>query len=707
MSDFSHKQLLLVSQKISQLTHRLHDSDSCSFLEQILIDNKNLKNSFEVTTKIKCLVASDSLRLTQKFLNLVCRHTQLNSSCDFQEISLNPIHNIFSSKTKDISSTCLIFQDRQSLNNSCQSKPLNKKIVIGRDLHKLQQKAKNDNSDTLDFPDYRKVSSVHAEISIQPCSDSYVWKIIDLDSKNSTYVNGEKLVPHLSRDLHDGDKIILGSPYSSEKYPELTFRKYHEASIHKGIQPDDLSNYRLFVLVIDPTKSFDKISLDFIERISKLERSCIIILGDLAEVDELERPKSKRNIAKTQDGIQKRYPKLSIKSILLDLSPFLSGSKDADIKPLQKRSYHDFYKILEDCSKSYTQYYREINIRNVLNNLIDRLEEYIHNKKEIIRNKLIKIDEKLDNKKIEEWSWIKQSFFREINDEREVFNEKVRREIDKSFSEIISNNRSGSLPRKLRNFIDHFKILTSEEGNQVQVQLQTEHNHSVHDEILKFCKAELKNWAEQEWRKLLYEYAEGGFNGLLHRTYSNCYMPPATTVDPFFDQVIEMPNFQKSLDISFLELEECDHSYEKISSNNNYLQLGVEGAMAAGTAFFNPVMAVLQGVRLTSSLIGRSFDTSQIAREDAQLQNVSNTLRQRTNSYYQSLSRSVAEELKRDIIDALVSLNRQFRKALTNTDEQAIFYFRELQKSTDYYTKTLDYIEREERFLVEVKSILM
>ncbi|UJB72439.1 hypothetical protein HRE53_26380 (plasmid) [Acaryochloris sp. 'Moss Beach'] len=120
--------------------------------------------------------------------------------------------------------------------------------------------------------------------------------------------------------------------------------------------------------------------------------------------------------------------------------------------------------------------------------------------------------------------------------------------------------------------------------------------------------------------------------------------------------------------------------------------------MAVGTAFFNPTMAAFQGVRLFSSLIGRSMDKNQIARADAQLQNVSNTLRQRTYSYYQGLSRAVSEEIKRDIFDSLMSLNRQFRKALTNSDEQAIFYFREIQKSANYYTKRLDYFEREKIF---------
>ncbi|UJB72440.1 hypothetical protein HRE53_26385 (plasmid) [Acaryochloris sp. 'Moss Beach'] len=140
---------------------------------------------------------------------------------------------------------------------------------------------------------------------------------------------------------------------------------------------------------------------------------------------------------------------------------------------------------------------------------------------------------------------------------------KVRREIDASFSIIISNNRPGSLPRQLKELVDGFKLSVDENGNQVQVQLKTQHDHSVHDEILRFCKDKLNYWAEQEWEKVLNEYAEGGFNGLLNRTFSNCYLPPSISAKSFFDRVIDKPNFQASLDTSFLELEESFHSYEK------------------------------------------------------------------------------------------------------------------------------------------------
>ena len=45
-------------------------------------------------------------------------------------------------------------------------------------------------------------------------------KISDLASANSTYLNGQKLIPHQPRILRDGDKLILGELYLTVQFGE-------------------------------------------------------------------------------------------------------------------------------------------------------------------------------------------------------------------------------------------------------------------------------------------------------------------------------------------------------------------------------------------------------------------------------------------------------------------------------------------------------
>lgn len=64
--------------------------------------------------------------------------------------------------------------------------------------------------DEVDLTPYgaqdRGVSRVHAHIHLE---DGYIY-ITDLDSKNGTYVGGERLEPHTPTILSKGNEVLLG-----------------------------------------------------------------------------------------------------------------------------------------------------------------------------------------------------------------------------------------------------------------------------------------------------------------------------------------------------------------------------------------------------------------------------------------------------------------------------------------------------------------
>jgi pSer/pThr/pTyr-binding forkhead associated (FHA) protein/soluble lytic murein transglycosylase-like protein len=78
---------------------------------------------------------------------------------------------------------------------------------IEREVTRLGRKSEND----IVFSDH-VVSGFHAEIRVRDGS----WMLVDLDSTNGTFVNGERITKAL---LNDGDTIEIG-----EKGPQLEFR---------------------------------------------------------------------------------------------------------------------------------------------------------------------------------------------------------------------------------------------------------------------------------------------------------------------------------------------------------------------------------------------------------------------------------------------------------------------------------------------------
>ena len=61
-----------------------------------------------------------------------------------------------------------------------------------------------------------KVSKSHARIELQGAE----YVIVDLNSTNSTYVNGERLLPGNPTPLHSGDRVNIAD-YDLQFFPDL------------------------------------------------------------------------------------------------------------------------------------------------------------------------------------------------------------------------------------------------------------------------------------------------------------------------------------------------------------------------------------------------------------------------------------------------------------------------------------------------------
>jgi hypothetical protein len=82
--------------------------------------------------------------------------------------------------------------------------PATEQLVLGR------YDAATSTAPDVDLSRYdaleKGVSRRHAAIM----TDEDLYKIVDLNSANATYVNGQKLIAHQARILQDGDEVQLG-----------------------------------------------------------------------------------------------------------------------------------------------------------------------------------------------------------------------------------------------------------------------------------------------------------------------------------------------------------------------------------------------------------------------------------------------------------------------------------------------------------------
>jgi len=99
--------------------------------------------------------------------------------------------------------------------------------------------------------DDRSVSARHARIEIDPRDGKYV--ILDLGSRNGTYVNGDAITAH---SLQQGDKIYLGSTIFQFTYQDSIEERYH-VELNRLIHEDSLSGlYQRRWMDIEYPKAF-------------------------------------------------------------------------------------------------------------------------------------------------------------------------------------------------------------------------------------------------------------------------------------------------------------------------------------------------------------------------------------------------------------------------------------------------------------------
>jgi len=109
--------------------------------------------------------------------------------------------------------------DKIGEEETCYELSLNQKILVGRNPN-----SKNKSEITeIALPKYKKISGNHVEIKSVTNSDSNIasWEICDLNSRNGTYINGEKLQG--CRILQAGDIITLAYSSKNDKSPEFVF----------------------------------------------------------------------------------------------------------------------------------------------------------------------------------------------------------------------------------------------------------------------------------------------------------------------------------------------------------------------------------------------------------------------------------------------------------------------------------------------------
>ncbi|MBO1067893.1 MAG: FHA domain-containing protein [Dolichospermum sp. DEX189] len=157
---------------------------------------QQIGNNLNQQNKLKVKIFSQFTILAQAFSNFLTLSQSLAPFYDFNIVEL-PNSFVTIPQNQSLNSTLILKADPETGQPEyTQELNSNKSILIGRNRQKLQQDYRSQNGIILDLPNYKKVSSIHAEISLKPYSNPPTWQITDLNSKNGTFINDKKLTAH-------------------------------------------------------------------------------------------------------------------------------------------------------------------------------------------------------------------------------------------------------------------------------------------------------------------------------------------------------------------------------------------------------------------------------------------------------------------------------------------------------------------------------
>jgi len=583
-------------------------------------------------------------------------------------------------------------------------------ILIGRESQSLQDDCRSNNALLIPLPMYRTVSGVHAQIrpEVNSSSSSSAWLICDLNSRNGTYINGQKLCG--CKKLQSGDRITLAYPFPSEKSPEFVFEVDTNTTANQT-ESTLLFDSNIIFLIIEPKCPLTDDEKQLIEDISK-NKSKLIIIGDISETDPHIAQNLRENLNGIESWIKIQFTNLDFELKILPLYPFYQGNLHIHIEPSIQPEFDEFCDFMIRDIKNQSETIFLNMLTSKISFQIHRIEQVITNNEEILKRHIQQTKDKLEGREIKEWKKHIYNTLRKVRNDKENFFRQIREELSYEKDNYLTSEFSQNcLPYKVKQFINNLQPVISKNGEQVYIQLQPEGNRSLHQAIIEFCQSELTEWSNEQWKQICNIYSDGGLNGFISRSNETINCIPSFISNNSFPQPSPLINVHKTLQDGFVEIQP-NTSYDEVHVINAVvgdvakivIQVGVAAGLSAfegPVAFIQPLPGIFASI---ANLIGSTLSRTEV--QKLKLEEVTQRLKQKCCDHYQSLAKNLVERLVININLALEKEELQFHKNLEKINQEFEAYLHELKTCIDNYRIQEKELSQQRVDLKQIKRML-
>lgn len=543
---------------------------------------------------------------------------------------------------------------------------------------------------------YSFASGHHAEIVPVPGADNSFgnWQICDT-STNGTYINGQKISG--CQTLHPDDRITLGYPEPTDRSAELIFKfEYNIASPQPphgsaGNQTSDpneslykeLIDCDILCLVINPTVPVSDTEKRLISRANQGRLFKTIAIVDVSAIAR-EPERVNHNIDAFKQWLKSQNLQGTVALQLIPLHPFYPSPEPmTELAPNVQQECDRFRQFLEQLAIGQREEILMQRFSKKIKEQIAIIEQAYGEKEANLKTRIAKSIALPPGTDLDELDRQIRKTFKQVAENKEKSFREIRLELNKSKSELVDGFSKESLLYKIKQFTDELQAVVTKEKDQVSLCLNSEKmnkSHTIHTHLNRLCYGDMSQWAKDEWQRVFGTYGDGGLQAIFQRTHAafdfipGLDLPSASfAANPEFD-------VYKCLQYSFVEFDN-QVSFQDTASGNNLMLWGSAVMGIVGLAMGQPILLMTAGM----GVLGKQVAQQQS--ETAKIEQITENLRKGLCQHYQSLAKSIADNLSQQINLAIEAEKRRFKTLMKTTSDKVCAYMNDMKKGLDYAEK--------------------
>lgn len=545
------------------------------------------------------------------------------------------------------------------------------------------------------------ISGNHAEI--QPLIEGD-WRIRDSGSRNGTFINGN---PQKFQDWHKlkvGDQICLGSASQASGSATLVFEKPSTEDIHPAYtDAQRILNCNILCLVI-PAQPLTGAVQRFVRLVADAKIAKLFVVVN--RPGGISSDVLKDTLVEIENSIKSQLQNKYFEVISLLLEPFVPSSGATIITPHAQPEFEHFCESLQVLSKEKAEEILAEWATFKLNQQIDNIESILVQQDAALKEKLQKDEERFRELSPGNLKKQAEKIYKKVDGERDSFFKQVKAELNQSKAGLLDEFRQSGLPYKIQQFTKQLQPAVSDRGGYRYVRLKVRANdtasrptNDVHATATELCHTELTQWAITEWNRIRSEYAGGGLDAFLRKSYDSLnFIPELVLPDDGFStsqtlsiqSVLDASSVEPTIELRFKQVGLGAYMFKNLKGQI----ITIVGTITMlGSGFIGSeakVILIPALIPITLVMVWLSHKQE----KEAKVEEVVEKLQKETVSYYQSYVKGLVDRLMQRIGGLLESEERRFRETLENVKESYAAHITELEKTQNQLKAQLDEMKR-------------